>query len=174
MSWDSHLITLVRVLISDLNEPYEFSDERMLQVISVAAKYVQFDVNLDNKYTVDIINPNISPDPTENNDEIFLSLVGLKASCLFDQSSYRTKAAMEGIKTALGSANLSIGGNANAWHAIIDHGACAVYEELTSHWDVMNATAVKAILSPFVGNRFDPRYLLRGSFRSTDSNDFYS
>lgn len=173
MSWQEHLTTLVRVLINDLTEPYEFSDDRMLQVITVSAKYVQFDVNLDNKYTVDIITPNITPDPTVINDEIFLSLVGLKAACLFDQSAYRTKAAMEGIKTVLGPASLSINGAADAWESIIKHGACSVYDELTSHWDVANATAVRAILSPFAGNTFNPRAILRGNFR-LDNNDIYS
>lgn len=174
MSWSEHLISIVRVLINDLDTPYDYSDERMLQVITVAAKYVQFDVNLDYIYTIDIINPNIDPDPTSNNDEIFLSLVGLKAACIFDQGTFRTKAALEGISTALGSASLTIGGSTSGWQAIIDHGACALYDELTAHWDVRNASAVKAVLSPFVGNRFDPRYLLRGSFRNTNSNDFYS
>lgn len=174
MSWQEHLTAVVRVLINDLNEPYEFSDDRMLQVIVVAAKYVQFDVNLDHLYTVDVVYPNISPDPTIDNDEIFLSLVGLKAACIFDQGTFRTKAALEGIRAALGSASLSIGGTTSGWQAIIDHGACALYDELTSHWDVRNASAVRAVLSPFVGNNFDPRYLLRGSFRSTNSNDFYS
>lgn len=157
MSWDNHLINLVRVLINDITEPYEFNDSRMLQVIVVAANYVQFDVNLDHKYNIDVINFNISPDPISLNDDIFLSLVGLKASCLFDQSAYRTKAAMEGIRTSLGPALLSVNGNAGAWASILAHGACATYDELTSHWDVMNATAVKAILSPFAGNKFDPR-----------------
>jgi hypothetical protein len=123
---------------------------------------------------MDVVYPNITPDPTTNNDEIFLSLVGLKAACIFDQGTFRTKAALEGIRAALGSANLSIGGTTSGWQAIIDHGACAMYDELTSHWDVKNASAIAAVLSPFVGNRFDPRYLLRGSFRNTNSNDFYS
>jgi hypothetical protein len=174
MSWQEHLTAVVRVLINDLNEPYEFSDDRMAQVIVVAAKYVQFDVNLDYVYSMDVVYPNITPDPTTNNDEIFLSLVGLKAACIFDQGTFRTKAALEGIRAALGSANLSIGGTTSGWQAIIDHGACAMYDELTSHWDVKNASAIAAVLSPFVGNRFDPRYLLRGSFRNTNSNDFYS
>lgn len=174
MSWQSHLISVVRVLINDMSEPYEFSDERMQQVIVVAAKYVQFDVNLDHAYQVDVINYNITPDPTLDNDEVFLSLVGLKAACIFDQGTFRTKAALEGIRTALGSASISIGGTTSGWQAIIDHGACALYDELTSHWDVRNASAVRAVLSPFVGNKFDPRYLLRGSYRTTNSNDFYS
>lgn len=174
MSWQQHLTTIVRVLINDLDAPYEYSDARMEQVIVVAAKYVQFDVNLDHLYTIDVVNPNITPDPTSDSDEIFLSLVGLKAACIFDQGTFRTKAALEGIRASLGSASLSIAGTTGGWQSIIDHGACGLYDELTAHWDVKNATAIAAVLSPFVGNRFDPRYLLRGSFRNTNSNDFYS
>ncbi|NDB58017.1 hypothetical protein EB001_06185 [bacterium] len=174
MSWQNHLTTVVRVLINDLDSPYQYSDERMQQVITVAAKYVQFDVNLDHLYNVDVVNNNISPDPTDDNDEIFLSLVGLKAACIFDQGTFRTKAALEGIRTALGPANLSFGGTLTGWQAIIDHGACGLYEELTSHWDVRNASAWAAVLSPFVNNRFDPRYLNIGPFRNVGNNDFYS
>lgn len=174
MSWQNHLTSIVRVLINDLDSPYQFSDERMHQVITVAAKYVQFDVNLDYAYNIDVINYNISPDPTSLKDDIFLSLIGLKAACIFDQGTFRTKAALEGIRTALGPANLSFGGTLTGWQAIIDHGACGLYEELTSHWDVKNATAFAAVLSPFVSNKFDPRYLHMGPFRNVGNNDFYS
>jgi hypothetical protein len=117
MSWQEHLTTIVRVLINDLDCPYEFSDERMQQVIVVAAKYVQFDVNLEHLYQVNVINPNITPDPTNDDDEIFLSLVGLKAACIFDQGTFRTKSALEGINTRLGAASLSFGGSIAAVEA---------------------------------------------------------
>lgn len=171
MSWQDHLTTVVRVLINDLNQPYEFSDDRMLQIIVVAAKYVQFDVNLDHLYQIDVVNPAITPDPTADNDDIFLSLVGLKAACIFDQGTFRTKAALEGIRTQLGPASISIGGTTSGWQAIIDHGACALYDELTSHWDVRNASAIRAILSPFVGNKFDPSFIRRDY--SIDHNNIY-
>jgi len=174
MSWQEHLTTIVRVLINDLDCPYEFSDERMQQVIVVAAKYVQFDVNLEHLYQVNVINPNITPDPTNDDDEIFLSLVGLKAACIFDQGTFRTKSALEGINTRLGAASLSFGGSIAGYRDIIEHGACGLYDELTSHWDVRNASAWAAVLSPFVNNRFDPRYLNAGPFRNVGNNDFYS
>lgn len=174
MSWQDDLTLMVRTLVNDLDEPYTFSDNRIQQIITVSGKYVQFDVNLDNEYTIDVVAQSISPDPISVNDDIFISLVCLKAACIIDQGTLRTKAALEGIRAALGPANLSVGGSLAGWQTIIDKGACAMYDELTSHWDVQNATAVRAVLSPFVGNRFDPRYLLRGSFRSTNSNDFYS
>jgi hypothetical protein len=174
MSWQNELTIITRTLINDLNEPYEYSDARIQQVLTVAAKYVQFDVNLDYAYSVDVVNNNISPDPTLNNDSIFVSLACLKAACIIDQGTFRTKAALEGIRTALGPASLSFGGSLAGWQAIIDHGACGLYDELTSHWDVKNATAFAAVLSPFVSNKFDPRYLNIGPFRNAGNNDFYS
>jgi len=173
MSWHNELITITRTLINDLDEPYDYSDSRIEQILVVAAKYLQFDINLDYDYTIDVTIVTINPEPPEPNDSTFISMVCLKAACIIDQGTFRTKSALEGIRTALGPASVSIGGSLAGWQAIIDHGACGLYEELTSHWDVKNATAIRAVLSPFVGNKFDPRYLLRGPIRDRTNNDFY-
>jgi hypothetical protein len=159
MSWNIEIPIIVRTLINDLEDTPTYSDERLLQTIVVAAKYVQFDIVLDTIYSVDVVNTNIAPDPTINNDSIFISLVGLKAACIIDQSTLRTKATLEGIRAALGPAQLSVAGSLAGFNLILDKGPCAAYEELVSHWDVREATAVRAILSPFVGNKFDPRSL---------------
>lgn len=173
MAWQSELPIIVRTLINDLEENPTYSTERLIQVITVAAQYVQFDVVLDHKYVVDVENLTITPDPTADRDEIFISLVSLKAACIVDQSTFRTKATMEGVRAALGSANISVSGSLSGWKTILDQGPCALYEELTSHWDVKDAAAVHAVLSPFVGNKFDPRYLYRGPLRDRGSNSFY-
>lgn len=159
MAWNNEIISIVRVLINDMTSPYSYSDERLLQTIVVAAKYVQFDVVLDHSYEINITSPSISPDPTIDNDSIFISLVSLKTACIIDQSNFRTKAAMEGIRAALGPAQLSLSGSLSGWKEIIEHGPCALYDGLVEHWDVSNATAIAAVLSPFVGNKFDP-YML--------------
>lgn len=171
MSWQIEIPIIVRTLINDLGDQPVYSDERLLQVIAVAAKYVQFDVVLDHSYNIDVGTPVISPDPTVDNDSIFIALVCLKAACIIDQSTFRTKSAMEGIKASLGPASLSVGGQAAAWKTILEMGPCAAYDELTSHWDVKEATAIRAILSPFVGNNFNPRYIQNYGYRD---RDFYS
>lgn len=171
MSWNIEMPIIVRTLVNDWADTPTYSDERLLQIIVVAAKYVQFDVNLEYLYSLDITNPNITPDPTSNNDSIFISLTCLKAACIVDQSTLRTKAALEGIRASLGPAQLSVGGSLAGFLAMLDKGPCAAYDELTSHWDVKEATAIRAVLSPFVGNKFDPR-----SIRTNLSRDrnFYS
>ena len=159
MSWQKEIVSIVRILINDINQPYSYSDQRLYQTIAVAAKYVQFEVVLDRSYEVNVVKPEITPDPTIYNDSIFVSLVGLKTACILDQSNFRTKASLEGIRAALGPAQLSVAGSLTGWQSIIDHGPCKLYSNLAEHWDVQNATAIAAILSPFVGNRFDPEML---------------
>lgn len=159
MSWKIEIPIIVRTLVNDISSTPTYSDERLLQIIAVAAKYVQFDVVLDNAYAINVVNPEITPDPTAHDDSIFISLISLKSACLVDQSVLRTKAAMEGIRAALGPAQLSVAGSLAGLKMIIEQGPCAAYEELTSHWDVREATAIRAILSPFVGNHFDPTSL---------------
>lgn len=176
MSWQLEIPLIVRTLINDMDPANPtYSDDRILQIITVSAKYVQFDVVLDQSYIVDVVNKTITPDPTTINDSIFISLVGLKSACIIDQSTLRTKAALEGIRAALGPAQLSIAGSLSGFDLIIDKGPCAAYDELTSHWDVKEATAVRAILSPFAGNKFDPRYLQSSDLPSRSTRDgFYS
>lgn len=171
MSWQTEIPIIVRTLINDWSDQPVYSDERIIQVITVSAKYVQFDVSLDTKYNVDVSNLIIDPDPTINKDEIFTSLVSLKSACIIDQSSLRTKAATEGVRASLGPASLWVGGSLEGIRMVLEHGPCALYDELTSHWDVKDATAIRAILSPFVGNNFNPRYIQNYGYRS---RDFYS
>lgn len=156
MSWQNEMTIMVRTLINDAVEPYQFSDERIQQTILVAGKYVQFDVVLDHPYTIDVVNSTINPDPTVDQDEIFIILTSLKAACLVDQGTLRTKAAMDGVRAVLGPASLSVGGSSAGWEMILKHGPCKLYDDLVEHWDVANASAIAAVLGPFSGNQFDP------------------
>lgn len=174
MSWQTELVTIVRNLVNDTAATPEYSDERLEQLLSVAAQYVQFDVSLETQYSVNVVNSSISPDPTDNGDTIFVGLVCLKAACLVDQSALRTKAAMEGIRASLGPANLSVAGSLAGFKMILDKGPCAVYEELTSHWNVRNASYIYAIFSPFVGNKFDAKNLHNSTLPRFRNDTFYS
>ena len=88
MSWQIEIPIIVRTLIDDFGDIPTYSDDRLLQIIAVAAKYVQFDVVLERSYEIDVSNPNISPDPTSVSDEIFISLVGLKLLVLLTKVVY--------------------------------------------------------------------------------------
>jgi hypothetical protein len=176
MYWQIEIPIIVRNLINDLNNPPLYSDDRINQLAVVAAQYVLSEVNLSRSYTIDIVNVDIMADPSDPNsrDVDFIGFIGLKTACLLDQSTFRIKALTEGIKTALGPAVLNIGGNLSGYKTILDMGPCKAYQDLVLDHNIGNATAVRAVLSPFVGNNFDPRYLLRGGYRRSDRSDFIS
>lgn len=174
MSWQNEMTIMVRTLINDNMTPYQFSDERIQQTILVAGKYVQFDVVLDHPYTIDVVNGTINPDPTIDGDEIFIILTSLKAACLVDQGTLRTKAAMDGVRAVLGPASLSVSGSSTGWEMILKHGPCKLYDDLIEHWDVANASAIAAVLGPFSGNKFDPELQRSKSRFDPYRTGFYS
>ena len=171
---------IVRSLINDPEPPDAnnvYSNDKVDQLISVGARYVLIDLNLDRDYKVDVTTNTITPDPTDPNarDETFISFIALRAACFLDQSTYRTKAVTEGIKTSLGPARLDVSGNLSGYKNIIEIGPCAVYEYLKQQHNIGNATAISAVLSPFVGNNFDPRFLFVSDLPARSTRDgFYS
>jgi hypothetical protein len=171
--WILEIPLIVRTWINDLADNPTYSDDRLQQVIIVAGQYVTREINLDTKYTCDILNLAISPDPSlaATRDDAFITFVALKSACILDQSTFRTKAAGEGIRAGLGAASVSVAGNLKGYKEILDVGPCAMYEKLRMEWEVGNANGIQAVLSPFVGNNFDARYLNREHGRS---RDFYS
>lgn len=160
MSWQLEIPIIVRSLINDLSDTPVYSDERIQQLIVVSAQYVIKEINLLNSYNIDIINPDISPDPTllENKDLDFIGFVALKSACILDQSSLRTRAATEGVKAALGPASISVGSNSSLQFLLIN-GPCKSYDDLRMDYELGNTSLLRGILSPFVGNNFDPSYL---------------
>ena len=159
MSWQLEIPIIVRVWISDLDANPTYSDDRILQVITVAAQNVSREVSFVTDYTIDVVNNTISPDPTlsSSDDPDFVALVALKAACILDQSTYRTKAVNEGIKTSLASATLQTAGNLKGYKDLLDVGPCGMYSKLRQEFEMGNPSIVQAVLGPFVGNRFDPR-----------------
>lgn len=159
MFWQIEIPIIVRTLINDLGTPPIYSDQRIEQLIVVAAHYVLMEANLDRNYSVDIINIEITPDPSSPSirDIDFIGLIAMKAACLLDQSTFRTRAAGEGYRAVLGPASLSVSGALAGYKDILNLGPCSIYEQLVLDYNIGNATAVRAVLSPFVGNNFDPR-----------------
>ena len=170
MSWSSEFMPIVRTLTNDIIEPYLYSDARINQVIVVAVKYVQADVELDYVYETNVETVTITPDPTQDND--FAVLVCLKTACIIDQSTFRSKAVSEGISVSMGPSSLRVAGSLDGWSQILKHGPCGLYKELIDQWAASTATGIRAVLGPFVGNNFDPRNL--NNYTTHRHRDFYS
>lgn len=162
MCINSGLTLMLRALINDLDSE-TFTDNRLEQLIAVAARFVNAD--LESSYTVNIMSPDISPDPITQNDQIFSNLVVVKSACLIDQSNVRLKAAIAGLSASAGPASLSVGGSHfSAYKDIIAMGPCAMYKEMLRDYKVGSGMVCHGILSPFISNTFDPTNM---NFNST-------
>ena len=160
MSWQLELPIIVRTWINDLSDTPTYEDDILQQVLVVSAQYVNREINFTNDYEVNLTNLTITPDPTTGTrDEDFIGFVTLKAACFLDQSTFRTKAANEGIRAGLGAASIDVRGNLRGYKEILDVGPCYMYDKLRMQYEISNANGIEAILGPFVGNNFDPRYL---------------
>lgn len=158
MSWQIELPIIVRTLINDMENSPTYTDDRLQQTIVVAAQYVNREMNFDRNYIVDLNNLAITPDPTEvnNRDEDFIGFLCLRTACFLDQSTFRTKAAAEGIRTRLGPADISVAGNLRGYQTILEVGPCGMYDKLKLEYEIGNIKYIRAILSPFIGNKFTP------------------
>ena len=162
MAWQDTMIPMLRVLISDLSGTPTYSDERLEQMLVVSAQYVTLEITFATTYTITISSCTISPDPIGLDDDAFANFVVLKAACLTDWSTFRTKALISGIKARCGPAILDTVKHLDGFKQLLEQGPCAAYTALKDNYVFGNAQLIKAVLSPFVSNDFDPRSLAPG------------
>lgn len=167
MAWQQTMVTMLRALVNDL-DCTDFTNERLEQLLVVSAHYVNQEIDFNRNYTINITSPDVDPDPTtisnDSNNDAFINFVVLKAACLADWSTYRQKALVAGVKAKCGPAVLETMDHVKGFRDLIEMGPCKAYETLKWEHEMGNFT-VKAVLSPFISNDFDPHSLWGGHHR---------
>lgn len=161
MAWDSVMLNMLRVFINDFDPTeYLYTDSRLKQILVVSAHYVNQEINLSETYSINIISPNITPDPTETatQDDDFVNFVVLKSACLIDTSTFRQKALLAGLNAKCGPAQLDTSGHLDGFKILLEEGPCKAYELLKHEYNFgySGGGIIKAIMSPFVSNDFYP------------------
>lgn len=161
MAWPDVTIKMLRILINDMDDTnYEFSDDRLMDTLVVGAQFVNQEIDFSTTYTVNVPLVTISPDPTTGTiDDAFTNFMVLKSACFMDLSTFRTKAALAGLKAKCGPMVLETVEHMRGFKELLTVGPCAAYATLKKGWIFDNSYAIKAIMSPFVSNNFDPTNL---------------
>ena len=143
MAWDTTMITMLRAIIGDLDgDTYE--DERLKQLLVVAATFVQDDVGTS--YTISVPLSTISPDPVDTGDEGFVNLVVIKTACMIGVADWKTKSrnAMM-VKDDVSSIDgRNIASEAREWARDL----CKGYEDAELEYRLGNSRAGHAIIGP--------------------------
>lgn len=158
--WMKEMVLMLRGWINDMSDTPTYSDARLKQLLLISAQFVQMDLQWPTTYTINISESSISPDPADSasRDVDFMNFTVLKASCMADLSTYRTKALMEGVRASLGPAALSVGGNAKGFADILNmaDGPCGLYKSLRRQYQFGNVNMLRAVMNMFTSNQFNP------------------
>jgi len=147
MSWNTDLVLMVRVLISDIATPQTYVDEYLQRVLVVAGIMVDAEFTFDYTYSYDIGELTITPDPVISRDPLFMALIPLKAACILTQGEFK-QALGQGIKVKDGDSAIDTSVSFRGYRDILEMGPCAAYEKLK--WQLLANTGVgKAVLGPY-------------------------
>jgi len=149
MAWDTELVMMTRVLVSDINSPQKYSDAVLKQNLACAMILIANDVTLLNTYSVSVVNGTISPDPVDTGDIAAQALLPLKAACILSIGSYQS-AVGRAIKVRDGDSVIDTTSSFKGYRDIIELGPCAAFEKLC--WQIQvneSAVAGDAVFGPY-------------------------
>lgn len=155
MAWDSDALSILRVLLDDLDETApRYSDDRLITLTVVAAYQLQNELTFDTTYTVSLSAESISPDP--GSDEPFMNLVTMKAACIVNRGELLV-AANRAIAVKDGTSSVDLRGVSEQKIKVLERGWCAAFNDAKLDYLKIRAgvplldgtTAGAAIISPF-------------------------
>ena len=146
-SWNTDLVLMLRVLISDITEPQTYTDTYLERVLVTAGIMTDADIPFGTAYVYDISLLTITPDPVTLNDSAFMSLVPLKAACILTVGEFKS-ALGQGIKVRDGDSAIDTSVSFKGYRDILELGPCKAYEKL--RWALLaSGGAGKAVLGPY-------------------------
>lgn len=149
--WKHELVRMVRHMIDDLGATPTYTDDRLEELILLAAGFVNTDVDLRQDYTIDLDELTLSPDPTDSNarDEDFINLICLKAACILDISKTNSSVG-QSIYIRDGSSAIDLRGVTANRLQLVKIGWCKEYKEAVETYSSQGiGVAGAAIMTPF-------------------------
>lgn len=150
--WGVCAVPFFRALVGDFNDPPTWSNSRATDILRVAASQVIADLSGCSALsapTINICTGEFSSNPYLYSG--FFNLWQLKAACIVDQGTVRTKAIMDGIKAVAGPASLSIMGGNTIYSSLFKSGPCQGYQDMLENLCFRSPLATAASCSQILG-----------------------
>lgn len=148
--WQVDLVLMLRSLIGDLDAE-KYTDERLKQVIVIAAYNVLNDATFAVDYTVKVGQVSLSPDPITENDTDFTVLTLYKSACILLGSEVKTEAACA-VAMKDGASSIDLKG-ISVMLDKLKTSICAKYDELLNLYkmegEADGISPGAAVLSPY-------------------------
>ena len=154
MAWLDDAVSILRVMIWDLDDNPEFCDDRLEQVVMVAATQLAAELPFPDTYEISFSARTVTPDPQDN--AIFFNLMVLKSACIIDRGKLRSAVAMTNLEARCGPISMRVGDNIKGFDTLMKTGYCAVYEDTKTKYLFGGVDWCRAVLTPFVNSQFFP------------------
>lgn len=149
MAWQDSMIPMVRVMVNDIDAT-TYTDDTLEQVLVVAAFQVCGDLQ-EFDFKVDIVNSQITPDPTAvaTENDSFVNLACIKAACIVDTGA-AAKAASQAISVKDGTSAIDLRGALAGKLALLEKGWCNVFKDAKFSYQTQSLEAAgAAVMTPF-------------------------
>lgn len=148
MSWQTKIVTYVRGITNDFGPTATNSDEKLEQLIVIAAMMVTEEVSFSATYLMDVEEISITPDPSL--DVPFINLVSMKVACMLARADQKNRA-RQAYSIKDGPSNIdgrTPAEQTTKWADTI----CKDYSEALIQYKLGDLQPGKAILSPYNWN----------------------
>lgn len=169
MSWKNDLTLMLRSIIGDLDSE-KYTDERLEQLLVVAAYATATDTPFLTDYEVSVGSVTINPDPIKNGDKNFSVLTVLRAACILIGSEVRTESS-NAISIKDGPSAIDLRGVSQNLQVLYDK-LCKQYEDflydyMVNHPNGADAAGI-AVLSPY-----SPASMTMNAYSDVRGYEFY-
>lgn len=159
-TWQNTSLLMLRTMLNDAGcGESKYSNDRLEDLLITSAYLLPIDINFNTTYTIDVEAYTISPDPISQTDGTdFISFMVLKAACIADEGNFRTAALLQGVSARCGPATITTSNYGGYLKELLTAGPCKSYDSLSNEYNFSyeGKQIIKAVMSPFAANDFDP------------------
>ena len=170
-TWQNTSLIMLRTLLNDAGcDSVRYTPQRLDDLLITAAYLIPMEAHFKTTYVVNVESRTVTPDPIDQTDgEEFINLIVLKSACIADEGNFRTAALAQGITARIGPAALQTSSYGQYLGTLLNEGPCKAYAKLVELYNMSydSAQIIRAVMSPFVANDYDPSNL--GSTGSADT-----
>jgi len=171
-TWQNTSLIMLRTMLNDAGcDSVTYTPQRLNELLITAAYLVPMDVNFVSTYVVDVEVRTIAPTPIDQDDgDEFINLMVLKAACIADEGNFRNAALAQGVTARIGPAQLQTTQYGQYLSTLLNEGPCKAYARLVEAYNMSydGAKIIRAVMSPFAANDYNPSRLGAQSFDSSD------
>ena len=159
-TWQNTSLIMLRTMLNDAGcDAVRYPPQRLSDLLITAAYFLPLDINFSSDFVVNVETRTITPNPIDQADgDEFINFMVLRAACMADEGNFRTAALAQGVSARLGPASLTTSNYGQYLHMLLEEGPCKTYDRLVEVYNVSyeGSKVIRAVLSPFVSNNYDP------------------